>query len=168
LLPASHPELGDLAIRVDDASFNVEIAIGEKFGTNFHNLDAHLNARERHARLATDVVRFLRELLADRLLFWRAADGRNSGWREFGVSGSREPLVLDNRVYDLYLWSGPLGRWQAIPAILGRGAIQTDREYEIIAAHLNDPTAEHFSPAQRVLAARLLAGFQGGDNIRQN
>jgi hypothetical protein len=160
LFPSSHPAVGDLAVRVTETSFDVQITIGQMFGTSFTSFDPHLDDEERAARVTKETVQFLRELFADRLLFWRAADGRNSGWREFGPSGNREPLVLDNRVYHLYLWSGPLGRWQAIPTILGRRQIQTDREYEIMAAHLNDSTGEHFSPEDRDLAARLVAGYE--------
>jgi hypothetical protein len=164
LFPASHPELGDLTIRASDVGFNVQITIGQVFATHFVSIDTHLDGHERAARVTKEIVRFLQELFADRLLFWRAADGGNSGWREFGMSGDREPLVLDNRVYHLYLWSGPLGPWQAIPTILGRGRVQTDREYEIIAAHLHDNTAEHFSPAERALAARLVAEYEPRDD----
>jgi hypothetical protein len=166
LFPASHPALGDLTICVTEAGFDVQITIGQMFGTNLTSFDTHLDDEERAARVTKETVRFVQELFADRLLFWRAADGPNSGWRESGVSGNREPLVLDNRVYHLYLWSGPLGRWQAIPTILGRARIQTDREYEIIAAHLNDSTADHFSPEGRELAARLVAGYERRDNSR--
>ena len=156
-----HPAMGDLTVRTSGVygNFSVTMTIGEIFGTHFTNYDTHLADDERAVRVTKEVLGFLDALFSDRVLSWRATDGRNSGWRERGESGAREPMVLDNRVYYTYLWSGPLGLWQAIPAILGRGQIQTDREYEILAGHLDDPAAEHFDAAQRELATRLVQEY---------
>lgn len=161
--PAIHQGIGNLTMRADDRSYSVAIEIGTIFGTDFTNYDTHLDDRERAGRVTNEVMRFLNELFADRLLFWRVEDGRGSAWRERGESGPIDPLVCDNRVYHTYLWSRPLGTWRAIPVILGRGRIQSDREYEILVSHLRHPFEEDLDPAQREFAARLVAEYQVKD-----
>lgn len=159
--PAKHADVG--AIRVSgtgvDPNFIVTVEIGEIVSNHFHNFDDHLKAPERVERLTTEVVRFLQELFADRLLFWRSTDGRNAGWRERGDVGYTEPLVLDNRIYRTYLWSGPLAVWQAVPAIFARGRIRDDREYEIVAALLNEARPGALDEAESDLARRLVADY---------
>jgi hypothetical protein len=159
--PAKHPEVGDASVRDTgiEANFNAIVAVGEIITDQFDNYDSHLDGRERAERLTKDVVRFLQELFADRLLFWRSTDGRSAGWRERGDAGHSEPLVLDNRTYRTYLWSGPLSVWQAIPAIFARGRIRDDREYNIIAARLENLGPDGFEGAERDLASRLAADY---------
>src|SRR4029077_8330030 len=125
VFPARHQEGGDVSVRGGgiETNFIATVAVGEILEDSFLNIDAHLESRERAERLTKDVVRFLDELFADRLLFWRSTDGRRAGWRERGDAGYSEPLVLDNRAYRRYLWSGPLPVWQAIPTIFARGRI---------------------------------------------
>jgi hypothetical protein len=168
--PAKHPEVGEASVWVTEihqSSFGTvltaAVAIGEIIHDSFHNYDAHLDEGERAERVTKDVVRFLAELFADRLLFWRSTDGRRAGWRERGDAGSSEPLVLDDRAYRTWVWSGPLSVWQAIPTILARGRIQDDREYQIIVTRLEDEGAEGFQGAERDLASRLAAEY---DRVR--
>ena len=110
--------------------------------------------------MVRDVVRFLDELFADRLVFWTGADGRGCGWRERGFTGSLDPLVLDNRRYLVYLWSRPLGEWQAVPVILGRGRIADDREYEILLIHLVDAGADPLDDRTRARVAEFVKDYE--------
>jgi hypothetical protein len=160
--PAKHPEVGEIRIWVTGIQnstlgtvLSATVSIGQIIVDSFHNYDSHLDEGERVERVTNDVVRFLGELFADRLLFWRSTDGRRTGWRERGDAGYSEPLVLDDREYRTYVWSGPLSVWQAIPAILARGRIQDDREYQIIVTRLADEGPEGFRGAERDLASRL-------------
>lgn len=162
VFPAKHPEVGDVSIRDTglEVHFSATVAVGEIIESHFVNFDSHLEGSERAERLTKDVVRFLQELFADRLLFWRSTDGRNAGWRERGEVGYSEPLVLDNRPYRTYLWSGPRAVWQAIPTIFARGRIRDDREYEIIAALLEDAGPDGFAGAERDVASRLATDYE--------
>jgi hypothetical protein len=162
VFPAKHPEVGDVSVRDSGiaTNFSVLVAIGGIVEDHFDNYDFHLEGTERAERVTRDVVRFLQELFADRLLFWRSTDGRNAGWRERGDAGHSEPLVLDNRTYRTYLWSGPFSVWQALPSILARGRIRDDREYEIISALLQDAEPEGFVRSERDLASRLAADYE--------
>lgn len=133
VFPAKHPQVGDLTLfrpRIGD-SVSVEMTIGDTLRDTLNNIDTHLPLVQRAERLTRDVARFLQELFADRLLFWRSVDGRKAGWRERGETGHAEPLVLDDRPYNLYVWSRPLGTWRASTAILARGRIRDEREYQI-------------------------------------
>jgi hypothetical protein len=141
-------------------NFNAIVAVGEIIEDDFLNIDSHLKSSERAGRLTKDVVRFLQELFADRLLLWRSTDGRSAGWRERGDVGYSDPLVLDNRTYRTYLWSGPLSVWQAIPTIFARGRIRDDREYEILATLLENEGPDAFEGAERDLASRLAADYK--------
>jgi hypothetical protein len=158
--PPTHPQVGELVVTDSGgpANFSANVRIGDVISSHFVNYDSHLEAHERADRLTNEIVWFLQELFADRILFWRSADGRNAGWRQHGEHGS-EPLVLDNRAYRTYLWSGPVTVWQAIPAILARLRIQDDREYEIISEFLRDPGSDGPDGAQRDLASRLAADY---------
>ena len=154
---AVHPDVGDVTVR--DRGMRVTIVIGDVIADDFVSFDAHLTADQRIERITKDVVRFLTELFADRLLFWRSTDGRNPGWRERGDAGYSEPLVLDNRAYRRYVWSGPLGVWQALPAIFVRGRIQDARERELVEILLSDIGPDVLQEADRGMAHKLAADY---------
>ena len=136
------------------------VTVGEIISDIFDNFDDHLQADERIERLTKEVVQFLQKLFSDRLLFWRSTDLRNAGWRERGDIGYSEPLVLDNRIYQTYVWSGPLALWQAVPSIFARGRIRDDREYEIVASLLAEATPGAIDDAQLDFARRLAIDYQ--------
>jgi hypothetical protein len=162
VFPARHPEVGDVSV-VETGSewdLSVTVSVGSIVSDHFHSFDRHLGADERAARVTKDVVRFLEELFADRLLFWRSTDGGSAAWRERGDTGYSEPLVLDNRTYQPYLWSGPLAVWQAVPAIFGRGRIRDDREREILAILLEEGGPSELDDAERDVARRLVAEYE--------
>lgn len=167
IFPAEHPEVGDVRVMETgiDGNFVAIVAVGDILSDHFQNYDNHLETDERVARLTNEVVRFLQELFADRLLLWRSTDDRNAGWRERGDASpgdvsSREPLVLDNRTYRTCRWSGPLGLWQAAPAILARGRIRDDREYVIVCNLLQEAKPGALDEAERDLARRLAADYE--------
>jgi hypothetical protein len=158
--PAAHPEVGDLELGVDARGMGVNVRIGDVLHDDFYSLDTHLNDAERNRRVVQEVVRFLDELFADRLLFWKLADGGGFGWRERGITGSFDPLVLDNLRYLVYLWSRPLGEWQAVPVILGRGGIQSDREYEILLIQLVVGRADPLDDDTRARVTQLVKEYE--------
>ena len=126
----------------------------------FTDYDFDRDPAERADRITKEVVRFLDELLKDRLLFWKATDGRNAAWRERGDAGHAEPLVVDNRTYRRYIWSGPLGPWQGAPAILERGQIRDERDYYILSAFLRDTEVGSADESPRHLASRLVTAYE--------
>ena len=159
IFPAKHPQVGDLTISRPhlDGIIGVEITIGDALHDHLDNIDTHLPVAQRAERLAGDVVRFVRELFSDRLLFWRSMDGQSVGWRECGNAAHRDPLVLDDRSYSVYLWSQPLGEWRASTALLARGLLRNQREYEVAAMLLEtaDLPAESLERLQRMIVDYL-------------
>jgi hypothetical protein len=162
--PARHPDIGELRIWAPVLThssigpyLHVQLAIGTLLHDSFDSIDTHLPLDARVARVTRDVIRFLEKLFADQLLFWERIDGGGKGWRECATSESLEPLVADNRSYRPYLWSGPRPIWQAVPAILARGHLGSDRDYELLVTQLRDDALDG---ADRQLAQRLVDAYE--------
>jgi hypothetical protein len=151
--PAKHPDVGDA--RVWTGGFGPRVAVGDIVAESFI-----VSPSEPDDPVVEHVVRFLDALFADCLLCWRSVDGRNPAWRERSDASSYDPLVLDDRVYQRYLWSGPLPLWQASPAIFARGYIRDSREHTILWVRLNDTGPQGFTGAERDAAARLVADYE--------
>jgi hypothetical protein len=167
VFPAQHPAVGGATIWTPESAggsigelARARIQVGSILYDEFRSLDVHLPALDRGERVTKEVVRFFDHLLSDRLVFWKSADQRQTrGWRECHDINHREPLVLDDRTYEVYLWSGPLPRWRATTAILGRGVIREEREYQILLMRLHDPgDALHGTDGE--LAQRLVAEYE--------
>ncbi len=73
--------------------------------------------------------------------------------------------MLDDRAYRLYVWSGPLGVWQAIPAIMARGRIEDEREHQIVLTRLEDDGPDGFQGAERDVANRLAAEYESQRDV---
>jgi hypothetical protein len=156
--PAKHPDVGDVEVW-DEAFSGARVAVGTIVWESFHVWPSD-DVSEATDRVVKSVVRFLQELFADRLLFWQSIDGRKAAWRERGDAGHSEPLVLDDRTYRTYLWSGPVSLWQATPTIFARGHIRDDREYQIMFVRLNDAGPDGFQGAERDVASQLVADYE--------
>jgi hypothetical protein len=162
VFPMAHPDVGDLRIgRVADEQFplSVDVMIGDALYYRFDNFDPP-DEPERSARLTKYLAEFLDALFADRLLFWKAVDGGNGEWRTGGDTADYEPLVTDNRTYRRYVWSHPLPVWQAAPAIVRRGRIRDERDYQILVLSLDDEATKPLEGPDRDAARRLVAEYQ--------
>lgn len=158
IFPAAHPDVGDVSLSEEANGRDAVVAIGDVARDDFFNpYEEERDTSAAAQGIARNVVRFLEELFADRLLMWRSTDGRTKGWRERGETGHTAPLVTDDRTYHLFVWSRPLGIWQATPTVLARGRISDEREYEIMVARLK---GDGFPPMQRDLAKRLVADYE--------
>jgi hypothetical protein len=168
VFPAPHPELGELQISVESNAqgtlggvLMVSVTIDRILADHFNSLDTHLDDTTRAARVTKDVVRFLDFLFADRLLIWVSADTPwRGGWRERIDASDPEPLVLDDRLYRRYLWSGPLPLWQATPAILARGCVRDERDYHILRGRIQESGPDDLHGHEREQAARLIDEYE--------
>lgn len=166
--PGADPTVGDASVWIPDERLSpservcsAAVSVGEVLVQYaFNNYDTHLAAPERATRVARDVVRFLRELFADRVLLWRSEDGSKRAWRERGDAGYLEPLVMDDSTYRRCLWSGPLPPWRATEAILAKGRIMDDRDHHLVLERLNRPGREGFVGQDLALALRLIADYR--------
>jgi hypothetical protein len=160
VFPAAHPDVGPASVSSSGES-GVDVAVGDVARDSFFNPYEEERGTVAAAEgIANNVVRFLEELFADRLLMWRSQDGATMGWRERGEAGHTAPLVTDDRVYHTYIWTRPLGTWQATPTILARGRILDDREYEIMVQRATDDGPDRLPPGQRDLARHIVAEYE--------
>ena len=160
LFPAAHPEVGAASVW-EGSGFGADVSVGEVAHDHFFNpYEEERDTPAAAEGIARNVLRFLEELFADRLLMWRSTDGRTRGWRERGDAGHTAPLVVDDRAYFTYIWSRPLGIWQATPTILARGRIIDDREYEIMVQRVTDDGPGRLEPGERDLARRIVAEYE--------
>jgi hypothetical protein len=159
VFPAAHPEVGE--VRISDRDTSADVAVGDIAYDHFFNpYDEERGTDTAAAGIAKEVVRFLQELFTDRLLMWRSSDGRTRGWRERGDAGHSAPLVVDDREYRTYVWSGPLGVWQATPTVLARGSIHDDREYEIMVQRVNNDGPDRLQGPERDALRRLVEEYE--------
>jgi hypothetical protein len=160
VFPAADPDVGPASVSSSGES-GVDVAVGDVARDSFFNPYEEERGTVAAAEgIANNVVRFLEELFADRLLMWRSQDGATMGWRERGEAGHTAPLVTDDRVYHTYIWTRPLGTWQATPTILARGRILDDREYEIMVQRATDDGPDRLPPGQRDLARHIVAEYE--------
>jgi len=162
---ARHQEVGDASVRVApdqeaSAPLAVTVSVGHVLSDYaFIDFDADRPMRERAERLGEQVASFLAELVADRILMWRSRDGVTQGWRGCADSVSREPLVMDNRVYQRYLWSGPLSVWRATDAILGRGEVLNEAECYILRNAVEPSSAPCLTDEELRRATAILGAY---------
>lgn len=101
--PAVHPEVGDVTIW-DDGD-EATVGVGEITHGHFNPYDEGLSEKEIADRVTSDVVEFLDDLFADRVLLWKSPDGRSGGWR---ILDNDTPYSLMGGDDLTYLWSGPV------------------------------------------------------------
>ena len=103
VFPAAHAEVGDVTI--DDDGNEATVYIGEITHGHFNPYDERLSEKEIAEHVASDVVNFLDDLFADRVLLWKSPDGRSGGWRRLGEDNPYSIMDGDDITY---LWSGPV------------------------------------------------------------
>lgn len=103
VIPARHRGIGNVSILDDGDEATLDIANI----THGHFCDYTPNISEVEAARAIsgDVVGFLAELFADRVLLWRSPPG--GGWRI--LQQEEEPRVHSDADTQFYFWSGPVG-----------------------------------------------------------
>jgi hypothetical protein len=88
VFPAAHPEVGAASVS-EGSGFGADVAVGDVARDHFFNPYEEERATPAAAEgIARNVLRFLEELFADRLLMWRSTDGRTKD----GVSVARPAI----------------------------------------------------------------------------
>jgi hypothetical protein len=103
VFPAAHPDVGDVTIW-DDGD-EATVGISEITHGHFNPYDETLSEKQVAERVTSDVVEFLNDLFADRVLLWKSQDGRSGGWRILGHDNAYSIMDGDDITY---LWSGPV------------------------------------------------------------
>lgn len=103
IFPAAHKEVGDVSIW-DDGD-EATVSIGEITHGHFNPYDETLTPEEIANRVTEEVVAFLKDLFADRVLLWKSLVGGAGGWSVLGHNNSLSLIDTDDLTY---LWSGPV------------------------------------------------------------
>ena len=103
VFPAAHPEVGDLTIW--DHGDEATVAIGKITHGHFNPYDNSLTPEESAQRVTEEVIEFLNDLFADKVLLHKSRDGRSGGWRLLDDDTSNSRIDADDLAY---LWSGPI------------------------------------------------------------
>src|SRR5262245_46296989 len=96
-IAASHAEVGDIVLQDDDKE--ITAYVGHFTHSHFSNYD-DLPSAEKEKIIADDVIRFLEDLFADRIVMW--SSHRGGGWHSIDSPSS---LSVGQKKY---VWSGPL------------------------------------------------------------
>ena len=102
-LPAPYKEIGRLEIEDDD--HEITIYISEITHAHFGCYDENLTKTEKEKEIAEDVIRFLDDLFADRVLLHKSLNGLIGGWKVLTADAAPESSTL---LCDRYLWSRKL------------------------------------------------------------
>ncbi|HEX8200728.1 MAG TPA: hypothetical protein VF590_09590, partial [Isosphaeraceae bacterium] len=102
VFPAVHPEVGDIEIYDDEVELTV--VAGNFTHGHFSCYDESLSKEQVEETIVDDVVAFLRELFADRIVLW-GAHRAVGGWYRRGTDPWSPSGVRREREY---VWSGPL------------------------------------------------------------
>jgi len=102
---AEHPAVGDVEITDDDTEATVYI--GNITHRHFNPYDPSLSPLDLARTVSGEVIQFLTDLFADRVLLWAAPGGGQSGC-QYPFDGA----VPTERPSDsnLFVWSGPLAQ----------------------------------------------------------
>jgi hypothetical protein len=103
IFPAVHPEVGDVTIW--DDGYEATVEIGDITHGHFNPYDDSLSSEQVPKRVSDDVVEFLQDMFEDKVLLWKARDGRSGGWCMLEQNDS----LMEGDVLT-YLWSGPIQR----------------------------------------------------------
>jgi hypothetical protein len=101
--PAVNETVGDVRIWQDGDE--VRVAIGTITHGHFSLHDATMSRDQIANQIVADVVGFLDDLFADRVLLWQSPDGRSGGWRVLGRDENLSPVGSENQAF---IWSGPI------------------------------------------------------------
>jgi len=103
IFPAAHPDVG--AVTIWDDGDEATVGIGEITHGHFNPYDNSLSPEQIARRVTEEVIEFLEDLFADRVLLWKSPDGRSGGWRVL-TSKTNDSLKEGSNL--TYLWSGPV------------------------------------------------------------
>ena len=103
VFPAAHPSVGDVTIR-DDGN-EATVSIGIITHQHFNPYDSSLSANQLAAWVTEEVVAFLEQLFADRILLQK---GRTTNWGRMQRIGDGEDIPAIRDDCFAFLWSGPL------------------------------------------------------------
>jgi len=100
-----HPEVGD--IEIHDDGDELTVYAGNFTHSHFSNYDEKLSKEQKAAQIAEDAVTFLKDVFADRIVFW-GSHHVIGGWHQRGESNEFLRTGILGKSKKEYVWSGPL------------------------------------------------------------
>ena len=100
---AEHPAIGD--VEITDDGTEVTVYVGEITHGHFNSYEPSLSETQLAQAVSDEVLGFLADLFADRVLLWAAPGGGQGGWQH-PFDGSAPSGIRPDA--DLFVWSGPL------------------------------------------------------------
>ena len=108
--PASNPiavfpgkDNGVGELQIWDDGDEATIYIGEFTHGHFNLYNPELNQDEIDKQVAEDVLGFLEDMFADKIVIWKSREGGSGGWQY--VDFTEGPI--GRRDVEYYVWSGP-------------------------------------------------------------
>ena len=103
VFPAAHPDVGDVTIY--DEGNEALVYVGNITHGHFGSDDPSRTDAAATEPVTEQVVRFLNDLFADRVLLWRQSGDGAGGWYLLGCDNSSPFMGADDSAY---VWSGPV------------------------------------------------------------
>jgi hypothetical protein len=103
VFPAAHPEVGDVTI-YDDGDEAI-LHIGDISHGHFGSDDPNCTGAVAAQAVTEQMVHFLDDLFADRVLLWKQPGNGAGGWYLLGYNDSSSFMGADDLTY---VWSGPV------------------------------------------------------------
>lgn len=110
VFPAIHPDVGDVVI--SDEGYEVTLQAGRFTHGHFANYDQNLSDTQKAERISEDIVQFLDDLFADRIVLW-GSHNSSGGWYP---RDEPRPGFWSGRG-ELYVWSGPLSLCETVKPV---------------------------------------------------
>ena len=104
VIPARHEGVGDVSIWDDGDEATLDIR--NISHSHFTDYTPGISEEEAAHSISEDVIGFLEDLFADRVLLWKSSCG-GGGWRM--LADGEVPQVHSDAGTQYYFWSGPVG-----------------------------------------------------------
>lgn len=102
--PATCLEVGDL--RIFEVGAEGRIEVGDLTHGHFYSFGSYPTPEEAAQELAENILDFVREVFANRVVFWRTKGGNTGGW--FIIEDSEEVVSPVQQPTEMFFWSGAI------------------------------------------------------------
>lgn len=100
--PAVSTAVGD--VNISDDGRAATVTVGTITHGHFSVHDEHLSSQQIADQVAEDLLGFLDDLFANRVLLWKSPDGSSGGWHVLNAEESLSSMDLKGHSFT---WSGP-------------------------------------------------------------
>jgi len=106
VIPAAHPEVGDILINDDDDE--ATLFIGDITHNHYNPYDESLSQDQIDYAVSMEVIAFLEALFQDKILLWKTDRG-GGGCTHIQDEENMDKIIENNKSF---LWSGPINEFE--------------------------------------------------------